>query len=117
MFDEFPRTSSTENSKMSPKFCMAGTRIPYHIDQCFFRATQEVKSYGGGELLHRKFAPSPNGQQLADRAMNVPTSLNVSSTSTRGPHRPLDGLSSKIERFKIRTVLGADVVKEEEENK
>lgn len=114
---QFPQPTRPINSSniISPRFSVGETRIPYSIDQRYFpaaTATPETKTKTGEEegeiMLYQKFVPSPSGQHN-----NVPTT----KTSTRGLHRPVDGATLRLDRFRIRTVVGDAVVKEEEKKK
>lgn len=96
-------------------------KLPYNLDHCFGPALAASPKVREISDLYMKLFGSPKGQQ--NRILNdkVPTtgetSSNVPVTRTRGVRRPLDELSSKLERFKIRTVRLGDGVQDEKERK
>ncbi|TXG58332.1 hypothetical protein EZV62_016161 [Acer yangbiense] len=97
----------------SPKTCVPTTPPVAREDKSYNEVVREMSAF------FSKFPVHPNDQM--DRAYMATTrqsNLKVgssSSTTTRGHQRPLDGISMKLERFKIRTVQKGEVVKVEDD--
>ncbi|KAL5807532.1 hypothetical protein ACOSQ4_030265 [Xanthoceras sorbifolium] len=109
-------------STTSPKTtCVPENRLPYLAPATSTSpmAREEEKSYNEIYPAH------PHHDDQMDRRINVNETtkqsnskkVGASSTTTRGHQRPLDGISMKLERFKIRTVQNGVVVKVEVERK
>ncbi|KAI9152832.1 hypothetical protein LWI28_001919 [Acer negundo] len=97
----------------SPKTCVPTMPPVAREDKSYNEIVREMSAF------FKKFPVHPNDQM--DRAYIATTSQNnlkvgsISSTTTRGHQRPLDGISMKLERFKIRTVQKGEVVKVEDD--
>ncbi|KAH7553345.1 hypothetical protein JRO89_XS12G0000300 [Xanthoceras sorbifolium] len=119
-------------STTSPKTtCVPDNRLPYLAPATSTSpmVREEEKSYN--EIVReisdffKKYPAHPHHDDQMDRRINVNETtkqsnskkVGASSTTTRGHQRPLDGISMKLERFKIRTVQNGVVVKVEVERK
>ncbi|KAL5743152.1 hypothetical protein ACOSP7_029884 [Xanthoceras sorbifolium] len=130
MINNYTIMSTTSSPKTA---CVPENRLPYMAPAAtssrMVREDQE-KSYN--EIVReisdffKKYPAHPYHDDQMDHRINVndpqttrQSNLNVgsSSTTTRGHQRPLDGISMKLERFKIRTVQKGEVVEVEEERK
>ncbi|KAH7553411.1 hypothetical protein JRO89_XS12G0008600 [Xanthoceras sorbifolium] len=117
MINNYTIMSTTSSPKTA---CVPENRLPYMAPAAtsspMGREDQE-KSYN--EIVReisdffKKYPAHPYHDGQMDHRINVndpqttrQSNLNVgsSSTTTRGHQRPLDGISMKLERFKIRTV-------------
>ncbi|KAL5741009.1 hypothetical protein ACOSP7_029882 [Xanthoceras sorbifolium] len=131
MHESSPRLASMMiNNIMSTtspkKTCVPENRLPYLAPATSSpMAREEEKSYN--EIVReisdffKKYPAHPHHDDQMDRRINVNETtkqshskkVGASSTTTRGHQRPLDGISMKLERFKIRTVQNGEVDKVE----